>query len=172
MKHFLTLAAFAVVASLVAVPALAADKCPLNDQHAEAKPDIVATAVDAGSFSTLVAAVQAADLVGTLQGDGPFTVFAPTDDAFAKLPEGTVETLLKPENKSKLVAILTYHVVPGKVTAADVVKLDKATTVQGSDVTISVADGGVKIDNANVVQADIECGNGVIHVIDSVIIPE
>lgn len=135
------------------------------------KKDIVDTAVAAGSFKTLVAAVQAADLVETLKGKGPFTVFAPTDEAFAKLPAGTVEDLIKPENKEKLVAILTYHVVPGKVLAKDVVKLTAAKTVQGQEVAIKVADGKVTVDNANVVKTDIECSNGVIHVIDSVIIP-
>jgi len=136
------------------------------------KKDIVDTAVSAGQFTTLAAALDAAGLVDTLKGDGPFTVFAPTDEAFAKLPEGTVETLLKPENRDQLVAILTYHVVPGKVKAADVVKLDSATTVNGSDVTISVADGGVSIDNAKVVKTDISASNGVIHVIDAVILPQ
>lgn len=135
------------------------------------KKDIVDTAVGAGSFKTLVAAVQAADLVDTLKGKGPFTVFAPSDEAFAKLPAGTVEDLIKPENKEKLVAILTYHVVPGKVLAKDVVKLTAAKTVQGQEVAIKVADGKVTVDNANVVKTDIECSNGVIHVIDSVIIP-
>ena len=133
--------------------------------------DIVATAVGAGSFSTLVAAVKAAGLVETLQGPGPFTVFAPTDDAFAKLPAGTVETLLKPENKDKLVGVLTYHVVAGKVMAADVVKLTEAGTVQGQKVRID-ASNGVKVDGANVVTTDIECDNGVIHVIDAVILPK
>ena len=135
------------------------------------KKDIVDTAVGAGSFKTLVAAVQAADLVDTLKGKGPFTVFAPSDEAFAKLPAGTVQDLIKPENKEKLVAILTYHVVPGKVLAKDVVKLTAAKTVQGQEVAIKVADGKVTVDNANVVKTDIECSNGVIHVIDSVIIP-
>ncbi len=134
-------------------------------------PDIVDTAVKAGSFKTLVAAVKAAGLVETLKGKGPFTVFAPTDEAFAKLPEGTVESLLKPENKDKLVAILTYHVVAGKVKAADVVKLTEAKTVQGKSVKIQVTDAGVKVDDAKVVKTDIECANGVIHVIDSVILP-
>jgi uncharacterized surface protein with fasciclin (FAS1) repeats len=115
--------------------------------------------------------VKAAGLVETLQGKGPFTVFAPTNDAFAKLPAGTVEDLLKPENKDKLVAILTYHVVAGKVMAADVVKLSNATTVQGSDIMIDTSDG-VKVNNATVVQTDLETKNGVIHVIDTVIIPE
>jgi uncharacterized surface protein with fasciclin (FAS1) repeats len=136
-----------------------------------AAPDIVDTAVKAGSFKTLVAAVKAAGLVETLKGDGPFTVFAPTDEAFAKLPDGTVESLLKPENKDKLVAILTYHVVAGNVKAADVVKLKEAKTVQGQSVSIKVTDAGVKVDNAKVVKTDIECSNGVIHVIDSVILP-
>jgi uncharacterized surface protein with fasciclin (FAS1) repeats len=135
------------------------------------RKDIVDTAVGAGSFKTLVAAVQAAGLVETLKGKGPFTVFAPTDEAFAKLPAGTVESLLKPENKEKLVAVLTYHVVPGKVMAADVVKLTEAPTVQGSKAKVKVADGTVMIDNAKVVKTDIETSNGVIHVIDAVILP-
>jgi uncharacterized surface protein with fasciclin (FAS1) repeats len=134
--------------------------------------DIVDIAVENGSFNTLVAAVQAADLVDTLKGDGPFTVFAPTDEAFAKLPKGTVEALLLPENKDKLVAVLTYHVVSGKVMAADVVKLDRATTVQGQDVMIKVMDGKVMVDNANVASADVIASNGVIHVIDQVILPK
>lgn len=133
--------------------------------------DVVDTAVSAGSFKTLVAAVKAAGLVETLKGEGPFTVFAPTDEAFAKLPAGTVESLLKPENKAKLQAILTYHVVPGKVMAADVVKLSGAVTVQGQQVDIAVADGTVTVDKAKVVKTDIACSNGVIHVIDSVILP-
>ena len=133
--------------------------------------DIVATAVAAGQFSTLVAAVKAAGLVETLQGAGPFTVFAPTDEAFTKLPAGTVESLLKPENKSKLAAILTYHVVPGKVMAADVAGLTEAPTVQGQKIRIDTKDG-VKVDNANVIKADIVCDNGVIHVIDAVILPK
>lgn len=134
--------------------------------------DIVDTAVGAGSFTTLVAAVQAAGLVETLKGPGPFTVFAPTDDAFKKLPAGTVESLLLPENKDKLVAILTYHVVPGKVMAADVVKLKDAKTAQGQSVKIAVAGGKVKVDGATVVKTDIVTSNGVIHVIDSVILPK
>jgi len=133
--------------------------------------DIVDTAVGAGQFNTLAAALTAAGLVDTLKGAGPFTVFAPTDAAFAKLPEGTVENLLKPENRDQLVAVLTYHVVPGKVYAADVVKLTGAKTVNGADVTIAVVDGGVRIDNANVVTTDIAASNGVIHVIDTVILP-
>jgi uncharacterized surface protein with fasciclin (FAS1) repeats len=143
-----------------------------SKEHKESKPDIVDTAISAGSFDTLVAAVKAAGLVDTLKGDGPFTVFAPTDEAFAKLPAGTVENLLKPENKDQLVAILTYHVVAGKVKAADVVKLDSATTVQGQDVSIAVENGVVKVNGASVVKTDIWTSNGVIHVIDSVILPE
>jgi uncharacterized surface protein with fasciclin (FAS1) repeats len=139
-------------------------------EAAEAK-DIVTTAVEAGSFKTLAAAVKAAGLVETLQSKGPFTVFAPTDDAFAKLPAGTVETLLKPENKAQLIAVLTYHVVPGKVMAADVVKLKAAGTVNGQRVDIKVGDGKVTVDQANVVATDIVCTNGVIHVIDQVILP-
>jgi len=136
------------------------------------RPDIVQTAIGAGSFKTLVAAVQAAGLVETLQGPGPFTVFAPTDEAFAKLPPGTVEDLLKPENKAKLVAILTYHVVPGKVMSADVVKVKSATTVQGGNLAVKVDKSRVMIDNAEVVQADVLAGNGVIHVIDTVMLPK
>ncbi len=134
--------------------------------------DIVEIAVDAGTFKTLVAAAQAAGLVETLKGPGPFTVFAPTDEAFAKLPAGTVESLLKPENKDKLVAILTYHVVPGKVMSTDLAgKTTKAKTVEGQEVTID-ATSGVKVDNATVVKADIAADNGVIHVIDAVILPK
>jgi uncharacterized surface protein with fasciclin (FAS1) repeats len=133
-----------------------------------AKKDIVDTAVAAGSFNTLVKAIQAAGLVETLKGKGPFTVFAPTDEAFAKLPAGTLEGLLK--DKAKLASILTYHVVPGKVMSSDVVKLSSAKTVQGQEVKISTA-GGVRVNDAKVVQTDIETTNGVIHVIDTVILP-
>lgn len=133
--------------------------------------DIVDTAVSAGQFDTLAAALTAANLVDTLKGDGPFTVFAPTDAAFQKLPAGTVENLLKPENRDQLVALLTYHVVPGKVLAADVVKLDSAETVNGKDLTIKVTDGKVQVDDATVITADIAASNGVIHIIDTVIIP-
>lgn len=136
-----------------------------------ASKDIVDTAVAAGSFNTLVAAVKAAGLVDTLKGDGPFTVFAPTDAAFAKLPKETIAELLKPENKATLQSILTYHVVPGKVKAANVVGLKTAKTVQGQQIDITVKDGKVSIDGANVVKTDIETSNGVIHVIDSVIMP-
>ena len=133
---------------------------------------IVEVAQGAGTFETLVAAVTAADLVETLSGEGPFTVFAPTDAAFAKLPKGTVEELVKPENKQKLINILTYHVVPKKVMAKDVVKLKEAKTAQGSKVQIEVKDGKVMLDKAQVVKTDIPCKNGVIHVIDTVIIPK
>jgi uncharacterized surface protein with fasciclin (FAS1) repeats len=133
--------------------------------------DIVDTAVGAGQFKTLAAALQAAGLVDTLKGRGPFTVFAPTDAAFAKLPAGTVESLLRPENKAKLTAILTYHVVPGAVKAEQVTKLDEAKTVNGAMVKVSTDHGKVMINNANVVKADIPASNGVIHVIDTVILP-
>ncbi|UCC85330.1 MAG: fasciclin domain-containing protein [Gemmatimonadota bacterium] len=133
--------------------------------------DIVETAVSAGSFQTLVAAVQAAGLVETLQGDGPFTVFAPTDEAFAKLPAGTVEELLKEENREQLISILTYHVIPGKLMAQDVVELKGAETAQGQTVSFSLKSGEAYIDDARIIKTDIEASNGVIHVIDSVILP-
>jgi uncharacterized surface protein with fasciclin (FAS1) repeats len=150
-------------AAIMAGPALA-------DGHGN-KMDIVDIATGNESFSTLVAALKAADLVETLKGDGPFTVFAPTNAAFAALPEGTVEDLLKPENKDTLTAILTYHVVPGKVMSGDLSDGMMAETVQGGKVTIGTG-GGVTVDGANVVQADIEASNGVIHVIDGVIMPK
>ena len=134
--------------------------------------DIVDTAVAAGSFKTLVTAVQAAGLVDTLKGAGPFTVFAPTDEAFAKLPPGTVEDLLKPENKAKLAAILTYHVVAGKVMAKDAMKLHEAKTVNGEELMIKTSMGSVMINGAKVVKPDIVCSNGVIHVIDTVLLPK
>jgi uncharacterized surface protein with fasciclin (FAS1) repeats len=136
------------------------------------KKDIVDTAVAAGDFKTLAAALQAAGLVDTLKGPGPFTVFAPTDEAFAKLPAGTVDDLLKPENHDKLVAILTYHVVPAKLMAKDVVRLHDAKTVNGKELKITVEGGKVMVDNANVTKTDIVCSNGVIHVVDSVILPQ
>lgn len=155
--------ALGMAISLAATPALAGGNY--------AKKDIVDTAVKAGSFSTLVAAVKAAGLVETLKGKGPFTVFAPTDAAFKKLPAGTVESLLKPENKAKLASILTYHVIPGKVMSKDIAgKKLQAKTVQGQKVSVD-ATKGVKIDSANVTKADIATSNGVIHVIDSVILP-
>lgn len=149
------------VSTVIALPALAGDM----------KKDIVDTAVGAGDFSTLVAAVEAAGLVETLKGEGPFTVFAPTDAAFAALPEGTVENLLLPENKEQLIAVLTYHVVAGKVMSTDLSDDMSATTVQGSDVMIDL-DNGVMVEESTVVSADIETSNGVIHVIDKVMLPE
>jgi uncharacterized surface protein with fasciclin (FAS1) repeats len=161
---FLLVAAFAAVVSWVAVD---------SSRAAQHEKDIVDTAVAAGQFNTLVAAVKAAGLVETLKGEGPFTVFAPTDAAFAKLPAGTVENLLKPENKEQLVAVLTYHVVPGTVMSSDIAgKKTEAKTVQGSMLEIDATNGGVMVDNANVVGADIMTSNGVIHVIDTVAIPK
>jgi len=139
--------------------------------HHETK-DIVDVAASNDDFSTLVAAVKAAGLVETLKGEGPFTVLAPTNAAFAKLPAGTVENLLKPENKDQLTAILTYHVIPGNNPASTVVTLDSAATVNGQSVSISVNDGTVSINNATVTATDVEASNGVIHVIDTVLIPE
>ena len=129
------------------------------------------TAAAAGQFETLAAALEAAGLTDTLKGDGPFTVFAPTDEAFAKLPEGTIESLLKSENRDQLVAILTYHVVPGKVTAAEVATVDEAATVNGADLTIDASGSRVKVDDAEVITADVAASNGVIHVIDTVLLP-
>ena len=137
-------------------------------QAQTASKDIVDTAVAAGSFNTLAKALQAADLVGTLKEKGPFTVFAPTDEAFAKLPQATLDDLLKPENKAKLRRILTYHVVPGRVTAADLMKLKTTKAVSGDTIDITAADGSVRVDQARVMKADINASNGVIHVIDSV----
>jgi uncharacterized surface protein with fasciclin (FAS1) repeats len=139
--------------------------------YGKKQADIVDTAVSAGSFNTLAAALEAGGLVDTLKADGPFTVFAPTDEAFAKLPDGTVEMLLQPENKDKLVEILTYHVVAGKVTAAEVVTLKKATTANGSDLAIRVVDDTVFVNDSRVVATDIGASNGVIHVVDAVILP-
>jgi uncharacterized surface protein with fasciclin (FAS1) repeats len=157
-RTFLSLTTASLLAIAAVVPAQAADK------------DIVDTAVGAGNFTTLVAAVTAAGLVETLKGPGPFTVFAPTDAAFAALPAATVEDLLKPENKDKLVAVLTYHVVPGKVMSTDLSEGLKAATVQGGEVTITL-DGGAKVNGATISTADIAATNGVIHVIDAVILP-
>jgi uncharacterized surface protein with fasciclin (FAS1) repeats len=161
--------AFFAVACADSTPPAAAPVA--TETTTTARADIVDTAGSAGSFKTLLAAVKAADLEATLHGPGPFTVFAPTDDAFAKLPKGTVEDLLKPENKTKLQSVLTYHVVSGRVNAKDVVKLTHAKSVQGRELTISTSGGGVKVDAANVVKTDIECSNGVIHVIDAVVLP-
>jgi uncharacterized surface protein with fasciclin (FAS1) repeats len=157
-----------LIASVIALFALG------SVAFAAEKKDIVDTAVGAGSFKTLVAAVKAAGLVETLKGDGPFTVFAPTDEAFAKLPAGTVEDLLKPENKAKLADILTYHVVSGNVPSKDAVKLDKAMAVNKKEIKLAVKSEALTLtlnDSAKVTKADIECTNGVIHVIDTVIMP-
>ena len=159
---------------ILTITALVSTAAIFGIAHADTKPegkDIVAVASGAGSFNTLVAAVKAAGLVETLQGTGPFTVFAPTDEAFAKLPKGTVEDLLKPENKEKLIAILTYHVVAGKVMAGDV-KTMKAKTVNGQSLDVKVTDGAVTVDNAKVVKTDVAASNGVIHVIDTVVLPK
>ncbi len=158
--------------ALLAFTAAFAVSVSANDHggYSKSKQDIVDVAAGNDDFSTLVAAVQAAGLVDTLKGKGPFTVFAPTNAAFAALPAGTVENLLKPENRDQLVAILTYHVVPGKVMAADVVGLTSAGTVNGKSITIDTSNG-VKVDNANVTSTDIAASNGVIHVIDAVILP-
>jgi uncharacterized surface protein with fasciclin (FAS1) repeats len=157
-----------VIAAMLAIctVATAAPKSNTGDK------DIVDTAVAAGSFQTLAKALQAADLVDTLKGPGPFTVFAPTDEAFAKLPAGALDDLLKPENKDKLRAILTYHVVAGKVPSAKVVALSSAKTVNGQEVKITAMGGNVMVNNAHVVKADIPASNGVIHVIDTVLLPE
>lgn len=157
---------------ILALTAIVATSGIFGVAHAEPKSqDIVAVASKNGSFKTLVAALKAAGLVETLQGAGPFTVFAPTDEAFGKLPHGTVEDLLKPENKAKLVAVLTYHVVAGKVMAADV-KTMKAKTVNGQSLDVKVIDGHVTVDNAKVVKTDVAASNGVIHVIDTVVLPK
>lgn len=164
MKTLLSLGLALV--SVLSVSALRAEDKPSKELT------IVEVAAGNKDFSTLVAAVKAAGLVETLSGKGPFTVLAPTNEAFAKLPKGTLETLLKPENKAKLTAILTYHVVAAKAMAADVVKMDKAKTVQGQEVKIAASSEGVKINDSKVVKTDIECKNGVIHVIDTVLLPK
>ncbi len=165
-KSILSAATGLAMSALLALPLLA------SASHHEAKTDIVDTAVAAGQFKTLAAALQAAGLVETLKGKGPFTVFAPTDEAFAKLPPGTVESLLKPENKQKLSDILTYHVVSGNIKAAKVVTLKSAKTVNGQSVMISADKGTVKVDGATVTKTDIAASNGTIHVIDSVLMPK
>ncbi len=170
MRHPLT----RVFTPILLVVSITLSTVATADHHGmKEKPaaDIVDVAISAGQFNTLTAALDAAGLIGTLKGEGPFTVFAPTDAAFEKLPAGTVETLLKPENKDQLIAILTYHVVPGNVTAEDVVQLSGATTVNGADVAIAVVDGNVRVDDATVIKTDIYASNGVIHVLDSVILP-
>jgi uncharacterized surface protein with fasciclin (FAS1) repeats len=163
--------ALAVPASL-ALAAPAGDSAKSHGAPAQARADIVDTAVRAGQFKTLAAALQAAGLVDTLKGAGPFTVFAPTDAAFAALPAGTVENLLKPENHDKLVAILTYHVVPGRVSASQVAGMKAAKTVEGGDLAIRASGGAVTVDGARVVGADVAASNGVIHVIDKVLMPK
>ena len=174
-KMLVTGIAGALVLSACAAPATPAPTStpvPTAPPPTEAPaPDIVDTAVAAGNFKTLASALQAAGLVETLKGEGPFTVFAPTDEAFAKLDKALLDDLLKPENKDTLVAILTYHVVPGKVTAADVVNLTSAETVQGEEITIKVEGNTVRVNDAKVTQTDIAARNGVIHVIDTVILP-
>jgi uncharacterized surface protein with fasciclin (FAS1) repeats len=157
--------------SLYAMIIAAVMALPMSIAHAATK-DIVDTAAGAGKFETLIAAAKAAGLVETLKGPGPYTVFAPTDEAFAKLPEGTVEDLLKPENKAKLAAILTYHVLPGKVMAADIAgKKANVKTVQGSELAVD-ATSGVKVNDATVITADVAASNGVIHIIDTVVMPK
>ena len=172
MTRFMNRALPAAIASLIVVGFTASMSALAGGDYGTKKDpaDIIDTAVSAGQFGTLAAALQAADLVDTLKGEGPFTVFAPTDEAFSKLPEGTVDALLKPENRDQLIAVLTYHVVPGKVMAEDVVNLTSAITVQGSDVTIDTTDG-VMVNDAMVITTDIEASNGVIHVIDAVLLP-
>lgn len=174
MRTSLTAGLLCLALVPAATSASAGDSCPAAaaGTHRAKSKDIVDTAVSAGSFKTLAAALKAAELVDTLKGKGPFTVFAPTDEAFAKLPAGTVDSLLRPENKAKLTAILTYHVVPGRVLARDLVQRTEVKTVQGSSAKITVSEGKVKVDNANVVKTDITCTNGVIHVIDTVILPK
>ncbi|MEM1382445.1 MAG: fasciclin domain-containing protein [Pseudomonadota bacterium] len=166
MKQFLAASLLGILSACAGATQTATTSAPAP------QADIVDTAVAAGQFNTLVAAVQAAGLVDTLKSPGPFTVFAPTDDAFAKLPEGTVESLLQPENREQLTAILTYHVIAGEVMSADLVgKKLAAKTVQGSDVDIDATGGGVQVGNASVVAADVDASNGVIHVIDTVLLP-
>lgn len=168
------MSAFVALAAIIGLAAPASAQYMSSDRmsgHGNDK-DIVETAISAGSFGTLVAAVQAAGLVETLQSEGPFTVFAPTDEAFAKLPAGTVEELLKDENREQLIAVLTYHVVPGKLMAEDVLQMESAETAQGEWVRFSLKNGKAYIDGARIIKTDIETSNGVIHVIDSVILPK
>ena len=177
MKHLILSTALAAGFSLTAVAKNSDDSrstCASNGNaaHATTEKNIVETALEAGSFQTLAAALQAADLVEALSGEGPFTVFAPTDDAFAALPEGTLASLLKPENKGTLTTILTYHVVSGAVPASKVVELSSASALNGQRIAVSVDEDGVKAAGANVVKTDIECSNGIIHVVDRVMMPE
>jgi uncharacterized surface protein with fasciclin (FAS1) repeats len=172
MNRMAKRASSVTIAALIVTGFMSSLSAIAGDTGISEKPgDIVDVAVAAGQFNTLAAALEAADLVGTLKGEGPFTVFAPTDAAFAALPAGTVESLLKPENRDQLVSILTYHVVSGRVNAADVVNLEAADTVNGQPISIRVTDGNVRINNATVIAADVEASNGVIHVIDTVILP-
>lgn len=169
LKTISLLVAFAGAAHISSAGSCSA--CGSDKAYSKSKQDIVATAVDAGMFNTLATALTTAGLVDTLQGEGPFTVFAPTDEAFAALPAGTVEDLLKPANREKLIEILTYHVVAGKVEAKDVVNLESADTVAGQGVSISVKGDTVMVGGAKVIKADVMASNGVIHVIDKVLIP-
>lgn len=167
IKFFYSKSAVFVILALFSFAAVG---CDSNDDDEDVMPDIVQVATDSG-FDTLVAAVQAAGLVETLQGPGPFTVFAPTDEAFAALPDGTLDSLLEPANQETLAAILTYHVVAGEVTAEQVVNLTTATTVQGEDIAITVVDGTVFLNGVEVTATDIEASNGIIHIIDGVLLP-
>jgi uncharacterized surface protein with fasciclin (FAS1) repeats len=190
MRHIIGLSLAAVLMAAVMLCGCAKEEAPLPQQVSdqgrgepamgrppgrreigEEPKDIVDTAVAAGGFTTLAAALEAADLVDTLKGPGPFTVFAPTDEAFGKLPAGTLDNLLKPESKEQLGSVLTYHVVPGKYMAEDVANMDAAPTVNGKELSLKVEEGVVMVDGAKVVQADIEASNGVIHVIDAVLLP-
>lgn len=171
LTHQITTAIMKKILPIITLAALTFSPAFAYEKSDKPKENIVQVASGAGSFNTLVAAVTAAGLAETLSGDGPFTVFAPTDDAFAQLPAGTVENLLKPENKDQLVAILTYHVVPAEVKAADV-QTGEAPTVNGAKLQLNKSEAGVKVNNANVTAADVQASNGVIHVIDTVLIPE
>jgi len=162
--------ASSVMAALLLVVLILASNASAGN-YGKKQADIVDTAIANGNFTTLAAALQAAGLIDTLKANGPYTVFAPTDEAFAKLPDGTVEMLMLPENQDKLVSVLTYHVVPGKVTSAEVVALDSAATANGSDISINVREESVYINDSRVVIADIDASNGVIHVVDTVIMP-
>lgn len=172
MKRALNKALPVAIGTLIVLGFASSVTALAGDYGSKPEADIVDTAISAGQFNTLATALVVADLDQTLKGEGPFTVFAPTDAAFAKLPEGTVDMLLKPENRDQLVAVLTYHVVAGKVMASDVVNLSEATTVNGSDIAIEVINGSVRINDATVVAVDVNASNGVIHVIDTVIIPD
>lgn len=177
MRHFKTLLTLTTCIGLLTlgggvVSAQAKNSTPGSTKDDKKVVDIVETAIESGKFKTLVTALKAADLVKTLKGKGPFTVFAPSDEAFAKLPEGVLDDLLKPENQKKLAGILTYHVVPQSLMASDVSKLKKIKTVQGTEVMIEVKDGKVLVNKSTVIGTDIKCTNGVIHVVDAVLIPK